>query len=116
MPRFAEKPSHFWVETSWDEQPVKLKVRWTPAADDAFACLFQRNDAGKLTVSEAEAYRLLLQQTVEWEGVEDEEGKPVPYSAEAFSARLPGLLKVKLIPRFIDEALTFSMDSAANPT
>ena len=117
MPRFADKPSQFTVETEWQGEPVSLTVRWTPATDDEFTCLFGAGEeGGRMTVPEAGVYALLCRQTVAWEGVLDAEGEAIPYSVERLRALFPAVLKVRLIQRFIDRALTFQVETTANPT
>lgn len=117
MPRFHEKASSFDVTTDWNEEPVTVTVRWTPEADDKFACLFTTGqDRDTLRVPEAEAYELLCEQVASWKGVEDADGNEVPFSLEKFRSLLPIAVKVRLIQRFIDTAITFQNESAADPT
>ena len=118
MPRFTQKPSSFDVVIDWEDEEVCLHVRWTPQADDAFACLFEpdRGEGARLRLDHGAVYDLLLRQTTGWEGVLDAEGQPVPFTREACSALFPLALKTRLIQRFITAALTFTSEALSNPT
>ena len=116
MPRFVEKPSEFTVAVDWQGESITLRVRWTPRGDDEFACLWRPDPEGRMIADKTKALDLLVRQTVGWEGVEDANGEAVEFSPEQFSSLLPGVLKMRLIQRFVNEAITFALATSANPT
>jgi hypothetical protein len=98
MPRFRKLTTALQLRTGEGSQQVLWRFARTPPVERAFTAAHAIDDPAARGEALLSAMADALQ---DWEGVRDEEGRPLPYSPEAFFEYVPASLRAEVLRRWM---------------